>query len=207
MINVMIVDDQIIVREGLKKILSLDDEIIVVCEAENGQEAIEKLSSNAADVILMDVQMPVLDGVKATQIIKHQYPHIKIILLTTFNESEYLLTGIQNGISGYLLKDSDIEVITKSIKDVRAEKMVFDPSVAPRLVEALNKKNASKPLLDLLTEQEKAVARLVAAGKSNREIAGVLFLSEGTVKNYISKILEKLNLDRRTQISAYILGE
>lgn len=206
MIKVMIADDQAIIREGLKKILSLDEDIQVVCEAENGNQVLNQLSTFSVDVILMDVRMPLLDGVKASAKVKENDPNVKVILLTTFNESDYLFEGINNGISGYLLKDSDLETITKSIKDVYANKMVFDSSVTPKLVAALTNKQKNRADLSVLTAQEKQIAQLVSKGKSNREIAETLFITEGTAKNYISKILEKLELERRTQIAVYLLN-
>lgn len=209
MIKVMIADDQIIVREGLKKILSLDKDIEVVCEADNGYDVLEKLSSHFIDIILMDVRMPKMDGIKAASIVKRDFPKVKIIILTTFNEDEYLFEGIKNGISGYLLKDSGIDYILKSIKEAYENKMMFDPEVTLKLVNAINSKNEEKisneEILNKLTEREIEIARLVTKGKSNQEIADTLFISEGTVKNYISKILKKLNIQRRTQLAAYML--
>lgn len=206
MIRVMIADDQIIVREGLKKILSLNEEIKVVCEAGNGYEAISMLSGHVIDVILMDVRMPKMDGIQATMKIKEQYPAVKIIILTTFNEDEYLFEGIKNGISGYLLKDSEIDYLIKSIKEAYQDKMIFDPGVTSKLVQAINQKQEPIPAdLDCLTDRELQIARLITKGKSNLEIAKILFLSEGTVKNTISHILKKLDLQRRTQLSALFL--
>lgn len=202
----MIADDQIIVREGLKKILSLDPEIQVICEAENGYEAIFQLSKNAVDVILMDVRMPKLDGIQATSKIKAQYPQTKIIILTTFNEDEYLFDGIKNGISGYLLKDSDIDLVLKSVKSAYQNKMIFDPDVTPKLVKAINNQQGPKlPTVDCLTERERQIAKMIVKGQSNLEIASELFLSEGTVKNTVSSILKKLKLKRRTQLISYML--
>lgn len=206
MIRVMIADDQVIVREGLKKVLSLDQDLEVVCEAENGYEAISKLSEHSIDVILMDVRMPKMDGIQAAGRIKGQYPQVKIIILTTFNEDEYLFEGIKSGISGYLLKDSEIDYVIKSVKDVCQNKMAFDPGVTPRLIEAINGRPKPEPVdFDCLTQREMQIAKLIAKGQSNIEIANTLFISEGTVKNAISKILKKLSLQRRTQLSALFL--
>lgn len=208
MIRVMIADDQVIVREGLKKILSLDNKIEVVSEASNGYEVLENLSRHIVDIILMDVRMPKMDGIKCSNLVKKDYPNIKIIILTTFNEDDYIFDGIDSGISGYLLKDSEIDYIIKSIKEAFNNKMMFDPSVTPKLVNALSTRS-TKPnkaeVLDLLTAREKDIVKLVIDGKSNNEISDTLFISEGTVKNYISKILKKLNLQRRTQLSALFL--
>ncbi|WP_123053364.1 response regulator transcription factor [Clostridium sp. JN-1] len=211
MIKVMIADDQPIIREGLKKILSIDSEIQVVCEAENGYDVLEKLNKHIVDVILMDVRMPKMDGIKAAGIVKKQYPDIKIIILTTFNEDEYLFDGIKQGISGYILKDSEINYIIKSIKEAYNDKMMFDPSVTPKLIGALNNQHDIKPsedkIFDLLTKREIEILNLVIKGQSNCQISSNLFISEGTVKNYISSILKKLNLQRRTQLSALFINE
>lgn len=211
MIKVMIADDQPIIREGLKKILSIDSEIQVVCEAENGYDVLEKLNKHIVDIILMDVRMPKMDGIKATSIVKKQYSDIKIIILTTFNEDEYLFDGIKQGISGYILKDSEINYIIKSIKEAYNDKMMFDPSVTPKLIGALNNQHDAKPsrdkIFDLLTKREIEILKLVIKGQSNCQISSNLFISEGTVKNYISSILKKLNLQRRTQLSALFINE
>lgn len=206
MIRVMIADDQIVVREGLKKILSLDSEIQVVCEAGDGYEVLSELGEHAVDVILMDVRMPKMDGIQAAGRVKRQYPKVKIIILTTFNEDEYLFDGIKSGISGYLLKDSEIDYVLRSVKEAYQGKMIFDPCVTPKLIQAINgRREPEPPVLDCLTERECQIAKLIAGGRSNLEIAEALFISEGTVKNAISKILRKLNLQRRTQISAFLL--
>ncbi|EMS69539.1 response regulator transcription factor [Ruminiclostridium cellobioparum] len=205
MIKVMIADDQVVVREGLKKILSLDPEIQVVSEAGNGYEALSQLGEHIVDVILMDVRMPKMDGIQATGKIKAQYPKVKIIILTTFNEDEYLFNGIKSGISGYLLKDSDVDFIIKSIKNAYQDKMIFDPDVTPKLIKAINaagQEHEPPPAIDGLTERERQIVNLIAKGQSNLEIANALFISEGTVKNAVSKILNKLNLQRRTQLLA-----
>jgi Response regulator containing a CheY-like receiver domain and an HTH DNA-binding domain len=206
MIQIMIADDHVIVREGLKKILSLEPEFQVTCEAENGYEALTLLDSHIIDVILMDVRMPKLDGIQASLKIKERYPSIKIIILTTFNEDEYLFEGIKYGISGYLLKDSEIDYVIKSIKEAYRNKMVFDPEVTPKLIHAIKQRQETVPEeLVCLTTRELQIARLITQGKSNMEISKILFITEGTVKNSISKILDKLKLQRRTQISALFL--
>lgn len=202
----MIVDDQIIVREGLKKILSLEKDFLIVCEAQNGYEAITLLEEHRIDVILMDVRMPKMDGIMATKRIKKDYPDVKIIILTTFNEDEYLFEGIRYGISGFLLKDSEIDYVIKSIKEACQNKMIFAPEVTPKLVNAIKTKEEVVPSnIDILTERERQIAKLISQGKSNLEIADLLFISEGTVKNMVSKILKKLGLQRRTQLSALYL--
>nr|WP_254903734.1 response regulator transcription factor [Clostridium tyrobutyricum] len=205
----MIADDQVIIREGIKKILSLDKNIEVVCEASDGYEVIDKLSKYNINIILMDVRMPKMDGIHTTNIVKKQYPDVKIIILTTFNEDEYIFEGIKYGISGYILKDSEIDYIIKSIKDAYMDKMLFDSSVTPKLVSALNnngnKSQYNEKILNSLTNRENEILQLVIAGKSNYEISKVLFISEGTVKNYVSKILKKFHLKRRSQLAALFI--
>ncbi|MBV4418878.1 response regulator transcription factor [Clostridium tyrobutyricum] len=210
MIKVMIADNQVIIREGIKKILSLDKDIEVVCEASDGYEVIDQLSNYNINIILMDVRMPKMDGIRTTNIVKKQYPDVKIIILTTFNEDEYIFEGIKYGISGYILKDSEIDYIIKSIKDVYMDKMLFDSSMTPKLVNALNNTNNGEKvrndkIFSLLTDRENEILELVIDGKSNNEISKTLFISEGTVKNYVSKILKKLNLKRRSQLAALFI--
>lgn len=174
-----------------------------MCEAENGLEALHSLESHIVDVILMDVRMPVMDGLQATQKIHSKYPHVKVVILTTFNEDEYIFQGIRNGVSGYVLKDSNVDYIILSIKEAMQKGIVFDPDVTPKLIQAIqtseNRVQDSKQL-SCLSKREKEIVQLIVQGKSNSEIASEIYLSEGTIKNVISTILKKLNLKRRTQI-------
>ncbi|WP_459478849.1 response regulator transcription factor [Clostridium saccharoperbutylacetonicum] len=215
MINVILVDDQKIVREGIKMILSLDDEIKVVNEAENGKELVDFLKINEyPDVILMDVRMPIMDGVQATKIVKENFKNIKVIILTTFNEDEYIFDGIKNGADGYILKDAGSEEIIKAIKTAYSGNILLNPEVATKIVRAYTAIssgkqtsslfNEEKKKLDILTKRELEVAKLVAQGKSNKEICLDLFITEGTVKNYLSKIFEKLELASRTELALLI---
>ncbi|MDR3597399.1 response regulator transcription factor [Clostridium sp.] len=212
MINVIIVDDQEIVREGLKMILSLNKEISILGEAENGEQLIKLIEKLQPDVILMDVRMPIINGVEATRIIKEKYKNIKIIILTTFNEDEYIFKAINNGADGYILKDAGLKDIIKAIKSVYNGAMLLDPEVTVKVVKAFNSitneklsfNDKKKCQLENLTSREWDVAKLVAQGKNNRDICKSLFLSEGTVKNYVTKILEKLGLNSRTELAVFI---
>ena len=215
MINVILVDDQKIVREGLKMLLSLEEEIAIVNEAENGKQLLEILSDgNLPDIILMDVRMPIMDGVEATKIIKENYKDIKIIILTTFNEDEYIFDGIKNGADGYILKDAGSDYIIKAIKTAYTGNIILDPEVTTKIVRAYNSLsndnqtprviNEYKEKLDMLTQREMDVAKLVAKGKSNKDICNILFLTEGTVKNYLTKIFGKLELNSRTELALFI---
>ena len=214
MINVILVDDQQIVREGIKMILSLDDEINVLREAENGRQLLEILQETRPDVILMDVRMPIMDGVEATRIVKERHNDIKVIILTTFNEDEYIFKGIKNGADGYILKDAGSEDIIKAIKTAYNGNMLLNPEVASKIVRAFNSLSIDKQTtselkkqkkkLELLTQREMDVAKLVAQGKSNKDICHILFLTEGTIKNYLTKIFEKLELTSRTELALFV---
>lgn len=211
MINVIVADDQELVREGIKMILSLYEEINILGEAENGKQLIMLLEKLKPDVILMDVRMPIMDGVEATKIIKEKYKNVKVIILTTFNEDEYIFKAIKNGADGYLLKDAGSEYIIKAIKSVYNGAMLLDPEVTVKVVKAFNSITNEKQSfdnlkykLDILTPREMDVAKLVAQGKSNKDICKILFLTEGTVKNYVTRILEKLELNSRTELAVFI---
>ena len=211
MITVALADDQEIIREGIKMILSLDIELNVLFEAGDGNELLDKMEEKQPDVILMDIRMPVLDGVAATKLIKKKYPNVRVIILTTFSDDEYIFEGLKNGADGYILKDSNSEDIIRAIKTAHAGNILLNPEVAAKVVRALNASGAgnirqkSAERLNLLTPRELDVAQLVASGKNNREICKKLFLSEGTVKNYVTRILEKLELSSRTELAVYIM--
>ena len=215
MINIILVDDQKIVREGIKMILSLDNEINVIAEAENGKHLLEILNEGVLpDVILMDIRMPIMDGVEATKIIKKKYVDIKVIILTTFNEDEYIFDGITNGADGYILKDAGSDEIIKAIKTAYDGNILLNPEVTKKIVKAFNvmcvakqtpiKLNDQKKKLKTLTQRELDVVKLVAQGKSNKDICHMLFLTEGTVKNYLTKIFGKLELTSRTELALFI---
>ena len=207
MIKVMIVDDQALIREGLNMMLSLYENIEIVDEASNGQDAIDKLESEEVDVVLMDIRMPVMDGVEATKIIKKRYPNSKILILTTFNEDEYIFQGLNYGADGYILKDVSSKELVNGIKTVYEGNVLLQPEVATRVVSAMknNVFNMSDDVfLKDLTPREREIAYLVAEGRTNKEISETLFITEGTVKNHITKILDKLELRDRTQLALNI---
>ncbi|NLP14724.1 MAG: response regulator transcription factor [Clostridium sp.] len=204
-ISVMIVDDQPIVRDGLELILSLSDEIEVLCAASNGEEAVELCEKHQPDIILMDIRMPVMDGVKATKVIKERYPKVKIIVFTTFNDDNFIFEALKNGASSYLLKDVESEELINTIRIIHLGGTMLQNSVAARLVNKMNELSEQKSSIDNLTQREREISKLVAEGLSNKEIASKLFITEGTVKNHISSILSKLGLSHRTQIALYII--
>ncbi|MFD3274363.1 response regulator [Paenibacillus dendritiformis] len=212
--KVMIADDQEIVREGLKMILSLYEEVSVIGEVPNGKVLLEQLEVMTPDVILMDIRMPVMDGITAAQLVKERHPEVKVIILTTFNEDEYIIQGLKNGVEGYILKDSGSADILNAIKTVYAGSVLLNPKVTERMVEAISsgrdnampsRQEAAVPdKLGLLTPRETEVARHILSGSSNKEIAQALFVTEGTVKNYVSRILDKLECRNRTELVLYL---
>lgn len=214
-IKLMLVDDQNLIREGLKMLLSLCEDIEVIGEASNGRELLNLLKNKLPDIILMDIRMPVMDGVEATKIIKEKYPDIKIIILTTFNEDEYIFEGLKNGADGYILKDVKFDEMVRGIRTVYKGNVLLQPEVATKVVRVFNSRNVRvregddenikiKGDFEELTPRETEIARLVAKGKSNKEISEGLYIAEGTVKNHITRILGKLELENRTQLALYV---
>lgn len=208
MIRVIIADDQPIIRKGLKLILELDEDVELVAEAESGKDLIEILTKITCDIILMDIRMPAMDGVEATLKIKEKFKNIKILILTTFEDDEYIFNGLRNGADGYLLKDANPDEIIRAIKTVCKGDTYLHPRIATKVVSALNtspdREEKQGTELYMLTTREKEVANLVAMGKGNREIGEELFITEGTVKNHVSKILDKLELRSRDEIIVYM---
>jgi DNA-binding NarL/FixJ family response regulator len=212
MTKVIIVDDQAMVREGLRMILSLHEEIDIIGEAANGEELLTLLKDMLPDVILMDIRMPVMDGLETLKIVKETYPDVKVIILTTFNEDEYIFNGLKFGADGYILKDSSSKEIIKAIRAACEGTMLLHSQVSLKISKVLqsmehssSKDNRVKEqLADSLTPREIEVVELIMQGKSNKQIGSTLFLTEGTVKNYISRILDKLELNNRTELVLYL---
>ena len=208
-IKVLIADDHRVVREGLAAILKTKENIVVVGEAQDGHEAVEKASSLMPDVILMDVSMPRMNGVEATRQIKREFPHVGIIALTMYDEQQYIFDLVRAGATGYLLKDTDSAQIVAAIRAVYRGESLIHPSVASKILaefSLLAQKKGKKPswVEHDLSEREITVLKLVAEGKTNKEIANALDLSEKTVKNHVRNIFHKLQVYDRTQ--AAILG-
>ena len=203
-IKVLIADDHRVVREGLSAILKTKENIDVVGEAQDGQEAVEKARSLVPDVILMDVSMPRMGGVEATRVIKRELPHIGIVALTMYEEQQYIFDLVRAGATGYLLKDTDSSQIVKAIQSIYRGESLIHPSVASKILAefsllAQKKGKKSSWVEHDLTEREITVLRLVADGKTNKEIANSLDLSEKTVKNHVRNIFHKLQVYDRTQ--------
>ena len=203
-IKVMLVDDEQLIRSGLKIMLETYPDIEVIHQAGNGREAFECCKKEVPDVVLMDIRMPVSTGIEGTKLIKEAYPEVKIVMVTTFQDTAYIVEAMQYGASGYLLKDSSYEAIYDGIKVALSGKVVMDATVSEKLVMQPKAPASSMEKTDIssfgLTEREIELIRLVSQGLNNKEISEALFLSEGTVKNNISTILSKLALRDRTQL-------
>jgi len=203
-IKILLVDDQPLFREGLRTLLSVHSDFDVVGEANNGQEAITLARSTGASVVLMDLQMPILDGVAATRRLRDEQPDCRVIVLTTFDDDEMVFDGLRAGAVGYLLKDASSQKLAEAIRVAARGETFLQPSVAAKVVAEFARLTRKKPetsqsLSEALSERELEILRLIAKGDSNREIADALFLAEGTVKNHVTNILGKLDVRDRTQ--------
>jgi len=212
-IRILLVDDQPLFREGLRTLLSVQPDFEVVGEAGNGQEAIQLASSLLPAVVLMDLQMPMLDGVAATRRLHQELPTCRLIVLTTFDDDEMVFDGLRAGAIGYLLKDASSEKLGEAIRSAARGESFLQPSVAAKVVSEFARLTTkrvvnSNALTEALSEREVEILRLIASGASNREIAASVFLAEGTVKNHVTNILGKLGVRDRTQatIKAVELG-
>ncbi|MEZ4518875.1 MAG: response regulator transcription factor [Chloroflexota bacterium] len=204
-IRVMLVDDQALFREGLGTLLSVWDDIEVVGEAGNGEEAITTALEIQPDVILMDLRMPVLDGVAATRRLREVAPKIRVIVLTTFDDDEHVFDGLRAGALGYLLKDVSSDKLVEAIQAAARGESFLQPSVAAKVIAEFSRMDpaasagGADDLVEPLSERELEILKLIAEGQRNREIAGTLFITEGTVKNHVTNILGKLGVRDRTQ--------
>ena len=201
-IKLIIADDEMLIRTGLKIMLEASGNVEVLALAESGRAALEACKEHQPDVVLMDIRMPESNGIEGTKLIKEAFPEVKVLIVTTFQDTEYIVEAVQNGASGYLLKDSSPEAILDGIKVAMSGKVVMDTVISEAL---LTNTTVEKPsTFDAekwgLTPREVELIQQVAQGLSNKEIAQTLFLSEGTVKNNISTILSKLELRDRTQL-------
>lgn len=208
MIQVLIVDDDPFIRESMNVILGLDHDLHVAGVCANGLEAAEFVQRQPVDVVLMDIRMPLCDGVEGTKLLRALDRPPAVLLLTTFDDDEYIAQAIRNGANGYLLKNVPPSRIISGIKTVYEGSVLIHPDIARKLAGMLEtpRANTDKSLtISGLTPSEVDIVRLIADGQSNKEIAGSLFLSEGTIKNYITEILNKLELRDRTQIAIFYL--
>lgn len=204
-IRILLVDDQVLFREGLHTLLSVQPDLEVVGEAGNGEEAITAVAALQPDVVLMDLRMPVLDGVAATQRISESHPATRVIILTTFDNDEYVFDGLRAGAVGYLLKDVPSARLYEAIRATARGESFLQPAIAAKVVAEfarLSARPSANPQADLvepLSERELEILQHLATGASNREIASQLYITEGTVKNHVTNILGKLGVRDRTQ--------
>lgn len=197
LIRVLLVDDQTIIRDGLRALLEACPDICVVGEGANGQQAYELAKEHSPDLILMDIRMPETDGVEATRLIKRDFPETIVIVLTTFDDDEYIINAMTWGASGYLLKDISGDKLIETIRDGVSGSIILPGRIASKITSRLTGAKVPKAELKDFTEREHAIIELLLLGKSNREIAETLFLSVGTVKNYISQIYSKAGIADR----------
>lgn len=203
MIRVLIVDDQNIVCEGLKVILSAADNIEVIGMAPDGQKAITLMQKLQPDLVLMDLKMPIMDGVQATRLIKEQYPNVAVLILTTYDQDEWVVDAIRAGAAGYLLKETNSEDIIAAIEGTIAGKTYIDPQVGSKLFNFVRHGAPAKAtFINLLNNREKKILSLLASGLTNAAIAERLNLAEGTIRNYITNVFAKLDVSDRAQATA-----
>ena len=200
--RIIICDDQAIVRDGLKMMLGLEADIEVIATAQDGAEAVDLVTEHTPDLVLMDLKMPTMNGIEATRRIRQQQPEIPVLVLTTYDADEWVFDALRAGAVGYLLKDTPREQLVAAVRGSAAGQSFVDPNVAGKLIGQVAGAASIAPsaaILSKLTERETDILRLVAEGQTNHDIAQALFLSEGTVRNYVSQIFAKLDVADRTQ--------
>ena len=205
MIRVLIADDHKMVSEGLRRILEFDGEIQVIDEADNGEECIKKIRSSKPDIVLLDINMPVMNGIEALQEIRKKKLKTKVIILTVHNEIEYLLRAVDIGIDGYVLKDSDAHELIRAVTSVYEGDKFIQPSLIPLLNSKLIARDLDAERLEQLSKREIEVLKLVAVGMFNKEIGVELGISERTVKNHLSSIFKKIDSSDRTQAAVFAI--
>jgi DNA-binding NarL/FixJ family response regulator len=204
MIRLLLVDDESLIRRGLKALLKLEADLQVVGEADNGQTALAQVEALQPDVVLMDIRMPVMDGVAATKAITERFAQTNVLVLTTFDKDEYVTQALLNGAAGYLLKDTPSEEIAQAIRAVHKGYTQLGPGLGKKVITQISTSVKPSPEgWDELTPREQEILHLIATGASNKEIAQALFIAEKTVKNHVSSILSRLNLRDRTQAAIF----
>ncbi|WP_102028885.1 response regulator [Salirhabdus sp. Marseille-P4669] len=200
--NMLLVEDQAIVRSGLKMMIEQDSAFSVVAEAENGEEAIRQMEQHIIDIVIMDIRMPIMNGIEATRRIKERWKDVYILILTTFNDDEYAVQALREGADGFLLKTADPDKLLQAIHSCLSGGMTIHEEVAAKMMPKLLKKSSPKQEIPL-SNRELAITKLVGQGRTNKEIAEELHLSIGTVKNHITQALHKLELRDRTQLAIF----
>ncbi|MCI9168314.1 MAG: response regulator transcription factor [Dorea sp.] len=210
MIKILIADDQELLRQSLEIVLGSKENMALTGSVENGMEVLDSVQQEMPDVILMDIRMPKMDGVQCTKVIKERYPQIKIIILTTFDDDEYVFNALKNGASGYLLKGVSVDELVSAVETVYGGQAMINPDIAATVLRLFSRMAQSDYSIQIqrnqveeLTRSEWKIVEQVGNGLSNKEIAQKLNLSENTVKNYLSNILSKLNLRDRTQLAIW----
>ncbi len=204
-VKIMIVDDHSMIREGLKNLLELDGDVEVIAEAENGEECLEKLNTVKPDVLLLDINMPKMNGLEVLQKLKDNKSKLKVLVLTVHNETEYLMKAVGIGINGYVLKDSESSELKKAIFAIYNGENYIQPSLIPALNSKMIEKSEDEMKIESLTRRELQVLKEMAVGKFNRDIAKEMEISERTVKNHISSIFKKLDVTDRTQAAVFAI--
>lgn len=204
-IRIMITDDHSMIREGLKNLLELDGEIEVIAEAENGEDCLQKLETITPDVLLLDINMPKMNGLEVLQNLKMRKSKINVLVLTVHNEVEYLMKAVDIGVSGYILKDSESSELKKAIFAIANGETYIQPNLIPVLNSKMIEKNRDEGKIDSLTKRELEVLKLLAVGMYNKEVAEKLNISERTVKNHVSNIFKKLEVTDRTQAAVFAI--
>jgi DNA-binding NarL/FixJ family response regulator len=204
MIKLLLADDQPLFRQSLAALLDLEDDLTIVGQANNGQEAIDQASQLQPDIILMDLRMPICNGIEATKSIRNRYPWIRILVLTTFDEDEDIWHALQAGALGYLLKNTPAPQLATAIRTLHQGHSQLGPTIAPKVFAQINTSRPPEPMpIDPLSDRERQILQLIRQGHNNREIATHLHLSEGTVRNHVSQILSKLQVRDRTQAALW----
>ncbi len=197
MISVVLVDDHAVLRDGLKNIFALEEDINVVGEAVKGEDALRTIRAAAPDVVIMDINLPGMNGLEVTRIVKKEFPDIRVLVLTMYSDDEYLMAALREGSDGYLLKDSPSEQVVEAVRTVALGESIIHPSMTKKLIDYHNRKKEDKETR--LTEREREVLICLVEGLSNKEIASKLFISDKTVKIHVSKIYKKLDVKSRSQ--------
>lgn len=205
MIRILLAEDQVMVREGLKLMIETDDEMKVVGEANNGKEAIDLCEKQFFDIVILDIRMPVMDGIEAAKIIQSRWKQTKILILTTFDHNEYVMDALKIGVNGYILKNADTASLIRSIRSALDGGLAVEDQVAAKVMPLLLNQKEEKTADPTLTPRERSILKCIGEGLSNSEIGDQLGLSVGTVKNNTSQILNKLALRDRTQLAIYAI--
>jgi DNA-binding NarL/FixJ family response regulator len=203
-VKILLVDDHEIVRRGIRGLLEGQEDLTVVGEAANAAEAVRRTGFDSPDLVIMDVRLPDGSGVEACRDIRSGFPDVKVLMLTSYADEEALMSAILAGASGYLLKRIDSTELIDSVRKVGRGESLLDPEMVTKLFSRLRGGAPSDPLLSKLSEQERKILDLIAAGRTNRQIAEDMFLAEKTVKNYVSNLLGKLGMARRSEAAAYV---